>query len=156
MKVCIKCGQRKDVEQFYVHRKMSDGRLSKCKECTKADVRANRLARISYYRQYDRERGNRQPHGYGKEFYRTNRQSVLESKKAWANENADKKRAHIAVGNALRDGRLIKQPCERCGKIEHVQAHHDDYSKPFDVMWLCTTHHGERHREINERRRSAA
>jgi len=29
--------------------------------------------------------------------------------------------------------------------------------RPLDVVWLCRTHHAERHREINaERRRKAA
>ena len=45
------------------------------------------------------------------------------------------------------------QPCEVCGTEENVHKHHEDYSKPLDVRFLCTTHHGERHREINAMRR---
>jgi hypothetical protein len=47
------------------------------------------------------------------------------------------------TGNAIRDGRLIRKPCEKCGK--KAQAHHDDYSKPLDVRWLCFKHHREFH-----------
>lgn len=46
---------------------------------------------------------------------------------------------------AVRDGRLTKKPCEVCGTEEKVEAHHEDYSKPLDVMWLCFKHHRERH-----------
>lgn len=52
---------------------------------------------------------------------------------------------HIArwkVTRAVKSGRLVKQPCEVCG-LTAVQAHHDDYSKPLDVRWLCITHHAK-------------
>jgi hypothetical protein len=60
-------------------------------------------------------------------------------------KNRDKRAAHIAVGNALRDGKLVKGPCEVCGSAQ-VDAHHDDYSKPLVVRWLCRTDHVALHR----------
>ena len=54
--------------------------------------------------------------------------------------NPEKVRAHIAVRAAVKRGKLCKQPCEVCGCLE-VQAHHEDYSKPLDVRWLCKSHH---------------
>lgn len=41
-------------------------------------------------------------------------------------------------------GILVKQPCEICGELK-VEAHHDDYHKPFEVRWLCIKHHHEFH-----------
>jgi hypothetical protein len=52
----------------------------------------------------------------------------------------ERKAATVAVNNAVRDGRLTKQPCEVCGNPK-AEAHHDDYSKPLDVRWLCNPHH---------------
>lgn len=57
----------------------------------------------------------------------------------------EKVKARGAVKHALMRGVLVRRPCEVCGAAE-VQAHHDDYGKPLDVRWLCTTHHGELHR----------
>lgn len=42
----------------------------------------------------------------------------------------------------LRAGKLIEEPCRICGNIK-AEAHHEDYSKPLDVVWLCNKHHKE-------------
>lgn len=47
--------------------------------------------------------------------------------------------------NAIKSGKLVRQPCEVCG-VPKSEAHHDDYSKPLDVRWLCRTHHVEHHK----------
>jgi hypothetical protein len=62
----------------------------------------------------------------------------------------EERKATLLVGNAIRGGRLTKQPCEKCNAAENVQAHHEDYSKPLEVTWLCRKHHNERHVEIRK------
>ncbi len=59
--------------------------------------------------------------------------------------------ARQRVNNALRSGLLVKRPCEICGTTDRVHAHHDDYNKPLDVMWLCPQHHHDRHRWLKTR-----
>lgn len=49
------------------------------------------------------------------------------------------------VHDAVKAGKLKRQPCEVCGSIKRIHAHHDDYSKPYDVKWLCPKHHVEWH-----------
>ena len=41
---------------------------------------------------------------------------------------------------------LEKKPCESCGSMSS-QAHHHDYSKPLEVVWLCPAHHADEHRK---------
>lgn len=60
-------------------------------------------------------------------------------------EREAKYRARVAVRHAARDGRLIPQPCEVCGDPE-ADGHHEDYSKPLEVRWLCEHCHYEEHR----------
>lgn len=66
-------------------------------------------------------------------------------KRAFRERYPEKYAAHSAVLVAVRSGRLLRRPCEVCG-TEPAHAHHDDYSKPLDVRWLCPAHHGEEHR----------
>lgn len=63
----------------------------------------------------------------------------------WRANHPEKRLAHQAVQTAVRNGCLIKQPCQVCGSEVRTHAHHDDYSKPLDVIWLCHQHHVERH-----------
>ena len=128
MKKCFKCQVEKPIECFYKHKAMKDGYLNKCKECTKTDVKNHRNRNIDKIRAYDRARGNRQSKEYIKQY-----------RKRYAN----KYKAHTAVNNAIRDGRLIKKSCEICGC--KAVAHHEDYLKPLDVRWLCQRHHKDWH-----------
>lgn len=50
-----------------------------------------------------------------------------------------------AVYRAIKRGELKRGSCQVCGTDAHVHAHHDDYSKPLDVRWLCREHHREHH-----------
>lgn len=69
-----------------------------------------------------------------------------DSKKYRAGENAFKDSVRHVTFHAIRKGILKKMPCEVCRTEIDVQAHHDDYTKPFDVRWLCRKHHLEHHK----------
>lgn len=47
----------------------------------------------------------------------------------------------------IRRGLIVRQPCEVC-QGQKAQAHHDDYSKPFNIRWLCQTRHTAVHLEM--------
>ena len=52
--------------------------------------------------------------------------------------------ARNLVDKAVSQGKIKRLPCEVCGNPK-TEAHHEDYSKPFDVHWLCKKHHDEIH-----------
>lgn len=130
-KTCFKCKVEKPITEFYVHPQMGDGRLNKCKACTKADVSENYRANLEHYVEYERSRSKRPER----------KMMVTEYVKR---RPKHKRAANYAVSNAIRDGRLTRMPCEICGS-EKSEAHHDDYTKPLEVRWLCRKHHLEHH-----------
>ena len=128
-KTCFKCGETKPLADFYKHSQMADGRIGKCKSCNKADVIANRLSKVEYYRSYDRERGSRQ---------------TAQDVRNYREANPNKHKAHGMVARAIRSGKLFRELCEVCSELD-VHAHHDDYSKPLNIRWLCPVHHKKWH-----------
>jgi ribosomal protein S27AE len=130
-KWCKGCDTEKPLLDFY---KYSNGNpLHICKECHKASVRANYAEKRAEKSAYERER-------YKKP---ARRAKMAEYQRVRRARSPEKYRARTAVGNAIRDGRLVPKPCEDCGSTERVQAHHADYSKPLEVRWLCFKCHRE-------------
>jgi len=136
-KKCFKCDAIRPLEDFYKHPMMPDGHVNKCKECNKKDVTDNRNKNIDQYRAYDRERAK------NPERQKTSR----EISAAWRKADVRRMHCHRKVAYAILKGTLIRQPCIRCN-AEKSLAHHEDYDKPLDVMWLCQPCHKQRHKEI--------
>ena len=137
MKTCSCCGKEKPVNEFQVRRASSDGRTASCKECLQERDRKraknpNRVAAREVYR--------------GTEAYKASHNAAT---RRWSTAKRIQRKAHIAVNSAMRCGRLEKKPCAICGDVE-VEAHHQDYSAPLDVVWLCNKHHVQLHVEHNE------
>ncbi len=57
-----------------------------------------------------------------------------------------RERSRQAGGRAVRKGMVYKVPCVVCGESK-VEAHHVDYDKPLDIIWLCSKHHRLLHAE---------
>lgn len=134
MKTCFVCQAAKPLQDFYRHSRMADGHLNKCKDCTKTQNAQHRASNLEKCQEYDRDR-------YHTDSVR--RAASNASSKRSRIRNPEKYKARTAVGNAIRDGRLIRQGCEVCGAF--AEAHHEDYQEPLKVKWLCKIHHEATH-----------
>jgi len=148
-------------EYFYRSKHKPKGFVYECKECRK-QIQKQRERENPAYKEW-RKRYSRE---YWKKYYKTEkgkivhylaqkrynnsdkgRVALLKSRRKWRKNNPEKYAAHIIVTNALASGKFVRQPCEICGN-KNSQAHHEDYSKPLVVRWLCDKHHREVHRHI--------
>lgn len=117
-KVCRRCKVERNKEDFPKKLASKDGKQPYCSFCS--------TARTSPYRT-------------------KNPKKHAERVLIWMKSNPEKVRAHAAVRRAVKTGKLVKGGCVDCG-MERVHAHHDDYSKPLEVLWLCPMHHAKRHK----------
>jgi hypothetical protein len=148
MKKCKVCGEEKSADEFYKGH-------ARCKTCYKAKVKRNREENADHYREYDRKRANL-PHRVEarKQYAKTEKgiEARNRARKSWLKRNPIKRMANVIVGNAVRDGKLLKpSACESCGiKPKRLHGHHDDYAFPLSVRWLCPGCHNKWHKENGE------
>ena len=91
-----------------------------------------------YMKRYQQERDKE-----AREAREVRRQQQIEM-----NPLRQQKVAYHAVEIALRAGELIKpKVCSKCGSTGRIEGHHEDYDKPLEVEWLCSSCHRKRSRE---------
>lgn len=96
------------------------------------------------------ERNREKKRKWNLDYSKRNSDKFFKKNKEYKEKYSDKKMAHQKVQTALRNGSLMRKLCEICNS-EKAHAHHEDYSSPLDVIWLCHRHHMERHKMLAER-----
>lgn len=80
-----------------------------------------------------------------KKYYNTERgkQVIKDLNKKSYLKYTHKAKARAKLNYAIKKGYLNKPTfCSKCNKKNtRIEGHHTDYSKPFDVVWLCTVCH---------------
>ena len=90
------------------------------------------------------------------EYRRTHPEVVVKLASEWCSKNPEKHKAHTILTGAIRLGKIVRpSSCQKCGCIpppsrngsSRIQGHHEDYSKPLEVQWLCAFCHGNTRRK---------
>ena len=133
MRTCNVCKELKPLEMFFKDKNRAEGRTYRCKDCERLQRREQRKNNIETFIRKDRN------------YYINNKEKIRLARIAWYKKNKHKQSAHEKVKRALLNGTLIRpSKCEQCENTKLV-AHHEDYSKPLDVNWLCQTCHMRLH-----------
>lgn len=113
---CKDCGEMLDVSEFYLYSNGMPNR--RCKSC------------------FNKVTSERLKTEKGKQW----------KKKSHTKESKVAKNAWGITNRAIQNGTLIvPSECPKCGSTKRIQAHHEDYSKPYDVIWLCEVCHKQLH-----------
>jgi hypothetical protein len=148
VKKCSKCKKEKPLNSFYKSVGKKDDRQSWCKECDEKrhkKWRKDHREQVVEMSRLQRERHPEEMRAAVRKYGKAHPEVSRKSGKKWLINNPEKKSAHKKVYYAVRTGKLKKERCF-CGDL--ASAHHEDYNKPLDVMWLCPIHHKERHAKL--------
>lgn len=130
-KRCPRCGVMKPLSAY------ANGRKSPyCRPCKTAYTREYRAKNLAHLREQQRLWHQQK---------RARDSSYLEAIRAYQRRHPERIASYRAVAKAKRCGELVPATaCEECGSTQHrIDAHHDDYSKPLEVRWLCRPCHSK-------------
>ena len=108
---CKTCNKFKNLSEFTRSKRSPSGYEHRCLVC-----------RADWQRDYNKTHNGRAKHN-----------KIV---KALIDKHPERRRAYYKVFKAIKDGVLVKQPCEIC-ETPKTQAVHTDYSQPLNVRWLC-------------------
>ena len=76
---------------------------------------------------------------------RENKKYKRDESKRYRLRFPEKVKAHQILFYAVKKGKIKKSPCVDCGATYRIQGHHPDYSKPLEIIWVCSIHHKNYH-----------
>lgn len=132
-KICAECGRDLPLTEYNKHTKSKDGLQQRCRECF------SRYNKIRYQENKDKVKAA------VKKYREENPDKVYRMRVARCEKAPTRMNANKVIESAVKSG-VVENPgvCFGCGckAGEHrIEAHHHDYSKPLDVVWLCTPCH---------------
>lgn len=161
---CVKCGAMKPLSGYAPSRSNGSGHPRKkrmCKECVSARQREYRnnnkdryIAYMAEYRRAHYDRLQEQSH----ENYMANREKRIKDAVEYSRNHPEicknkrtrepeKAKCWSSFSDAVYRGLVQRRNvCDLCGSSGKIHGHHPDYSKPLDVIWVCTICHGKLHR----------
>lgn len=152
--ICKSCGQEKEDSCFYIAYIKKDGTPYRRRECSKCryalmeDYRNSekgaailKISRRKWHEKFGLEKSRKWKAANKKKVLEYNRRHRLKTSKI-------KKIAWDRLHKAVKRGLVIRQACLVCGETNKTEAHHEDYTKPLEVVWLCRKHHSYVHYSI--------
>lgn len=119
---------------------------SRCKTTTGPFLKYSKPGKKQYY--WCRECKRKQLFLY-RQTERGKETTKLAVKKS-INKFKEKQNSRRRLNYFLKMGKIVKDStCSDCLLPKKLAAHHPDYSKPFEVIWLCRGCHADLHRLLN-------
>jgi len=124
-KRCSDCKHTKHCTEFYKSAHQWDGLDSRCKDCQR--------------------KRRKSPTG----FANMAPAKMRALKQKWLTAHPDAALSGYRLRGQVRTGK-VRRPsiCANCGVSGYVEGHHENYSRPLDVTWLCRSCHKRRHHEM--------
>jgi hypothetical protein len=132
-KVCGTCQERKPLSNFAPHNGARDGRRNHCRSCCSTDRYRPQI-------EGPEARAKRNARQCRPDWQRSHREAL----RRWAERYPLANKAKRIAQSALKAGKIEKAPhCQAlgCMSTKHIELHHNDYSRPLEVLTVCAAHH---------------
>lgn len=134
-KTCTKCFTEKPVGVFCKKSSAKDKLDPWCPDCKKKSMKKWLENGGRLIKAISQEKWSHSDHG-------------RKIKNLWRKQNRWKNRLKInarnRVWNLILSGKLSKKPCSKCPD-KMGEAHHTDYTRPLEIIWLCRKCHNKEH-----------
>lgn len=172
-KVCTKCGIEKPLDQFYKDRTRKDWYWCHCKSCKRVTEKKYRDKNSDIIKQKRKE--YKRTHQdkikkYNYDYYHNNKETELKRSKQYRIDNPDydkerywkhrdkclnsvkklqqeKKyqKLHTKTYNYIKKYNLYPDNCIVCWSNKNIEAHHPDYNKWYEIIFVCHRCHTNIH-----------
>ena len=173
-KICTGCKIEKLFEEFGKDKKGKFGLNQKCKLCCKArsklTIRSPEAienqkkyraewqrkkrpilnARLRQRYALDLEKNREQARERQKRYMASEKGKLkhIETQRNYVKENPEKIKASNKLRKAISFGKILRNPkCEICFIECKTHGHHEDYTKPLEVIWMCSKCHLYHHQK---------
>lgn len=104
--------------------------------------RQRRIDRVKQWRLNNPERLKKSV----KKHYESNKEKIIANNRKYQEKYPKRKKVQKTVERALKLGKIQRpKRCTNCNTKKPLDAHHEDYDKPLDVIWLCRSCHKHLH-----------
>ena len=158
---CKECSAKRSNKWYWENRQRSLDQRKKYYQ----DNREESLVKWKERYERDREKILKRQSEFGKrpeqreksrirnnEWRKKNPEKLKKRVREWKRNNPLKAKAHQYVLWAVRLN-VLKKPleCQVCGLNKKLEAHHKDYEKPLEVLWVCKLcHENEHHKDDHD------
>lgn len=139
IKKCARCKESKSLDNFYKGRKYYN---SYCKKCW-----------YFYTKEYeDTHPKYKIKHQEVDRLYQARKRNFglvdkTKENEKWREKHPKGSSAHGIVNYYIKIGKIKRKKCKICKEFP-TYAHHEDYDKPFEIIWLCPSCHKKYHLKL--------
>lgn len=140
-KVCTQCKEPKSFDNYFKDLRGRFGLVAICKVCRSASASKYNLdhrEELVSVRYEQRQRHKERIRAYKK----SPKGKAVAKRTVAKNLNAEKSRKYYMKRKYKL---VIPDHCQRCEETANLEAHHEDYNKPMDVIYLCKRCHTDEH-----------
>ena len=149
MKTCLLCSSEKETSEFGKDSSTSDGISRYCMSCNRLKGRRYRESNKASVRTKNkkyRESHKDEAKVLFDNWSKHNKDKIYASSLRSRAKYPERDKARRALRRAVASGKVAKLfYCEECCSDKNIEGHHEDYSKPLEVKWLCRKCHRSLH-----------